>query len=90
VFVACCILHSMLVDHDGIDNWDHRMRRCRFKRDEDTVDFTAVQLSCHRMTDDSLYNREDKNAPGPNHTNKNEDYYANDDTDHARPTVFEI
>jgi hypothetical protein len=36
------------------------MRRCRFKRGEDTVDLTAVQVSCHRMMDDILYNHEEK------------------------------
>jgi hypothetical protein len=50
---------------------------------EDTVNLTAVQVSHHRMMDDILYNHDEKNAPGANHTNKYEDYYANHDTDHA-------
>jgi hypothetical protein len=84
MFGACCILHSMLLDHEGLDNWEHRMRRRRFTRClEDTVNLTAVQVSRHRMMDDIVYNHDGKNAPGPNHTNKYEEYYANDDTDHA-------
>jgi hypothetical protein len=47
------------------------------------MNLTAVQVSRHRMMDDILYNHDGKNAPGPNHTNKYEEYYANDDTDHA-------
>jgi hypothetical protein len=86
MFGACCILHNILLDHDGLDNGEHRRCRCRCRLSrcaEDTVHLTAVQVSRHRMMDDILYNREGQNAPGPNHTNKYEDYYANDDTDHA-------
>jgi hypothetical protein len=80
---ACCILHNMRIDHDGLANWEHRMCRYRFTRGVgDTVNLTAVQVSLHRMTDDILYNHGEENAPGPNHTNKYEDYYANNDTDH--------
>jgi hypothetical protein len=71
MFGACCILHNMLLDHEGLDNWEHCMHRCRFTRcAEDTVNITAVQVSRHRMMDDILYNHDVKNAPRPNHTNK--------------------
>jgi hypothetical protein len=70
---ACCIFHNMLLDQDGLDNWEHCMRRPRFTRClEDTVNLTAVQVSRHRMMDDIVYNHDGKNAPGPNHTNKYE------------------
>jgi hypothetical protein len=60
------------------------MRRCRFTRVVgNTVNLTALKVSRHRMMDDILYNHNGKNAPGPNHTNKYEDYYANNDTGHA-------
>jgi hypothetical protein len=66
MFGACCILHSMCLDHDGLDNWEHRMRmsRCMFSRCvEDTVNLTAVQVSQHLMMDDILYTHDVKNAP---------------------------
>jgi hypothetical protein len=61
MFGACCILHSMLLDHDGLDNWEHRMRRCRLTRGVgDTVNLTPVQISRNRMMDDILYNYDGK------------------------------
>jgi hypothetical protein len=60
MFGACCILHNMLLDHDGFDNWEHRMRRCKFKCVEDTVNLTTLQVSCHRMMDDIFYNHDGK------------------------------
>jgi hypothetical protein len=60
------------------------MRRCRFTRCvEDTVKLTVVQVSRHRIMDDILYNHDSNNVHGSNHTNKYEDCYANDDTDHV-------
>jgi hypothetical protein len=80
---ACCILHNIILDHDCLDNWENCLHMYRFKRSLYTVNISAVQVSYHRMVDDILYNHDGKNAPGPYHTNKYEDYFANDDTDHA-------
>jgi hypothetical protein len=57
ICVACPILHTMLLDHDDLDNWEHHMRRCRFKRGFNTVDLTTVQVSCHHMMDNIVYNQ---------------------------------
>jgi hypothetical protein len=41
IFVTCCILHNMLVDHDGMDEWNKRMKKAVFNANHDTIDLSV-------------------------------------------------
>jgi hypothetical protein len=71
----------MLVDHDGMDDWNKRMKKVVFNENDDTIDLSSVNVGKRSIIDDSMYNEEGDNAPGPNHIIKLVDIYSNVHTD---------
>jgi hypothetical protein len=75
LFITCCILHNMLVDHDGMDDWNNRIKKAVFNENDDIIYLSSVGTSS--IIDDILYNGEDDTEPGPNHIIKLADIYSN-------------
>jgi hypothetical protein len=71
----------MLVDHDGMDDWNKGMKKAVFNENDDTVDLSSVNVDTSSIIDDIMYNEEGDNEPGPNHTIKLADIYSNVHTD---------
>jgi hypothetical protein len=67
----------MLVDHDAMDNWNKRMKKAVFNKNDDTIDLSSVNVGTSSIIDDIMYNKEGDNEPGPNHIIKLADICSN-------------
>jgi hypothetical protein len=63
LFSDCAILHNILLDYDGIDDWENRMKNDRFDRKYDYFCISSVNINQNQVMDDTLYNEEGDNAP---------------------------
>jgi hypothetical protein len=63
LFNACAIIHNVLLDYDGIDNWEALMKRATFSVEDDTFDATSVNIQNSQMMDDILFNETGENGP---------------------------
>jgi hypothetical protein len=48
LFITYCILHNMLVDHDGMDDSNKIMKKVVFNANDDTIDL-AVERKHERL-----------------------------------------
>jgi hypothetical protein len=71
----------MLVDHDGMDDWNKIMKKAVFNANSCKVDLSSVNVGTSYIIDDILHNEEGDNEPGPNHIIKLADIYSNVHTD---------
>jgi hypothetical protein len=63
LFNACAVIHNILLDYDGIDHWEPRMKRATFFVEDDTFDATSVNIQNSQMMDDILFNETGENGP---------------------------
>jgi hypothetical protein len=63
LFNVCAIVHTILLDYDGIDNWEARTRRATFSVHDDTFDATSVNIQNSQMMNDILFNETGENRP---------------------------
>ena len=81
LFSACAILHNILLDYDGIDDWEVRMKKAKFVATDDTFDLTSVNFHQSRVMDDILYSEEGMNAPSVDFPCLFLDFHSNPQTD---------
>jgi hypothetical protein len=82
LFTACAILHNILLDYYGIDDWENRMKKAKFNGNDDTIDVNSVSIHQSQLMDDILYNEEGMNCQSSDYTDLHLDFYSNDQTDH--------
>jgi hypothetical protein len=63
LFNACTILHNILLEYDGIYDWENRMKNARFDRKYYSFYVSSVN---NRAVEDILYNEKCANAPSAN------------------------
>jgi hypothetical protein len=63
LFNTCAVIHNILLDYDGIDNWEACMKKARFYVDDDTFDVTSVNIQNSQMMNDILFNETGENRP---------------------------
>jgi hypothetical protein len=63
LFNACAVIHNILLNYNGIDNWEARMKKARFSVDDDTFDVTSVNIQNIHLMDDILFNETGENRP---------------------------
>jgi hypothetical protein len=42
LFTDCAILHNILLDYDGIDDWEKRMKKAKFNGNDDATELNSV------------------------------------------------
>jgi hypothetical protein len=82
VFTAYAILHSIILDYDGIDNWENRRKKTKFNDNDDTIYLNSVSINQSKLMDDILYNEEGMNCPASDSTDVHLDFRSNEQTDH--------
>jgi hypothetical protein len=63
LFNACTVIHKILLDYDGIDNWEARMRRATFSVHDDTFDVTSVNIQNSQIMNEILFSETSENRP---------------------------
>jgi hypothetical protein len=63
LFNACAVIHNILLDYDGIGNWEARMRRATFSVPDDAFDVTSVNIQNSQMMNDILFNETGEKRP---------------------------
>jgi hypothetical protein len=63
LFNACAFIHNILLDYDGIDNWEAHMKKTRFSVDDDTFDVMSVNIQNSQMMNDIFFNETGENRP---------------------------
>jgi hypothetical protein len=53
--MACTILHIILLDYDGIDDWGNRMNKAKFDGNDDTVYLNSVSIHQSHLMDNIMY-----------------------------------
>jgi hypothetical protein len=73
-------LHNILLDYDGIDDWENRMKKAKFNGNEDTIDLNYVSIHQSQLMDDMLYNEEGMDCPASDSTDLHLDFHSNEQT----------
>jgi hypothetical protein len=56
LFTPRAILHNILLDYDGIDDLENRMKKAKFNGNDDTIDVNSVSIHQIQLIDDILNN----------------------------------
>jgi hypothetical protein len=63
LFNACAVINNILLDYDGINNYEGCMKKTRFSDADDTFDVMSVNIKSSQMMDDILFNEVSANIP---------------------------
>jgi hypothetical protein len=74
-------LRNILLDYDGIDDLENRMKKAKFDGNDDTMDLNSVSIHQRKLMDDILYNKEGTNWPSSDSTELHFDAHSNEQTD---------
>jgi hypothetical protein len=81
LFTASTILHNIILDYDGIDDWENRMRKAKFDGNDDTVYLNSISIHQSQLMDDILYNEEGMTCSASDCTDLRLDFHNNEQTD---------
>jgi hypothetical protein len=81
LFTACAILHTILLDYDGVDAWENRMKKDKFDGNDDALNLNSVSIHKTQLMDDILCNEEGMNLPSSDSTDLHLDFHSNEQID---------
>jgi hypothetical protein len=78
LFTACAILHNILLDYDGIGDWENRIKKAKFNSNTYKIDLNFVSIHHSQLMDNILYNEEGMNYPSTDSTELHLDLHSNE------------